>query len=165
VQYGDNTGFARERVRPAAPVLLQLQRLLGLHVIGKALGHSSTSTTQRSAHLADDPVRAAAERVSGCPADGPAPKIQQLRRRSSRGREISSCRVRRCPATTMLLSVTVSGSLPIKAMAFGRPGRELAWFVIFTDRTYDKGGISGVSAVEHSPQLVVAPQAIEPDTV
>jgi integrase len=38
---------------------------LGLHVIGKVLGHSSTSTTQHYAHLADDPVRAAAERVSG----------------------------------------------------------------------------------------------------
>jgi|HubBroStandDraft_3_1064219.scaffolds.fasta_scaffold18661_2 integrase len=38
---------------------------LGLHVIGKVLGHSSTSTTQRYAHLADDPLRAAAERVSG----------------------------------------------------------------------------------------------------
>lgn len=38
---------------------------LGLHVIGKVLGHSSTSTTQRYAHLADDPMRAAAERVSG----------------------------------------------------------------------------------------------------
>jgi integrase len=38
---------------------------LGLPVIGKALGHSSTLTTQRYAHLADDPVRAAADRVAG----------------------------------------------------------------------------------------------------
>lgn len=38
---------------------------LGLPVIGRVLGHSSTSTTQRYAHLADDPVRAAADRVSG----------------------------------------------------------------------------------------------------
>jgi integrase len=38
---------------------------LGLPVIGRVLGHSSTSTTQRYAHLADDPLRAAADRVSG----------------------------------------------------------------------------------------------------
>jgi integrase len=38
---------------------------LGLPVIGKVLGHRSTSTTQHYAHLADDPVHAAAERVSG----------------------------------------------------------------------------------------------------
>jgi integrase len=38
---------------------------LGLPVIGKVLGHSSPSTTQRYAHLADDPLRAAADRVSG----------------------------------------------------------------------------------------------------
>ena len=34
-----------------------------LHMIGKALGHKNTSTTQRYAHLADDPVRAMAERI------------------------------------------------------------------------------------------------------
>lgn len=34
-----------------------------LHMIGKALGHRQPSTTQRYAHLADDPVRAMAERV------------------------------------------------------------------------------------------------------
>lgn len=38
---------------------------LGLPVIGKVLGHLSTSTTQRYAHLADDPLRAAADLVSG----------------------------------------------------------------------------------------------------
>jgi integrase len=38
---------------------------LGLPVIGRVLGHSSTSTTQRYAHLADDPVRAAVDLVSG----------------------------------------------------------------------------------------------------
>lgn len=38
---------------------------LGLPVIGRVLGHHSTSTTQRYAHLSDDPLRAAAERVSG----------------------------------------------------------------------------------------------------
>ena len=34
-----------------------------LQMIGKALGHKNASTTQRYAHLADDPVRAMAERV------------------------------------------------------------------------------------------------------
>lgn len=34
-----------------------------LHMIGKALGHRQPSTTQRYAHLADDPLRAMAERV------------------------------------------------------------------------------------------------------
>ncbi len=36
----------------------------GLFVIGKVLGHSQTSTTQRYAHLAEDPVRDASERIS-----------------------------------------------------------------------------------------------------
>ncbi len=35
-----------------------------LYVVGKALGHSQAATTQRYAHLAQDPVRAAAERVA-----------------------------------------------------------------------------------------------------
>jgi len=34
-----------------------------LAILGKLLGHNQTSTTQRYAHLADDPVRAAADRV------------------------------------------------------------------------------------------------------
>ena len=36
-----------------------------LHVIGALLGHKDTATTQRYAHLSDDPVRAAADRISG----------------------------------------------------------------------------------------------------
>ncbi|HAD84861.1 MAG TPA: integrase [Brevundimonas sp.] len=36
----------------------------GLYLIGKLLGHSHVSTTSRYAHLADDPVRAAADRIS-----------------------------------------------------------------------------------------------------
>ena len=36
---------------------------LSLPLIGKLLGHSQASTTQRYAHLADDPVRAASEKV------------------------------------------------------------------------------------------------------
>ncbi|HCP64120.1 MAG TPA: hypothetical protein DIU09_05975, partial [Hyphomonadaceae bacterium] len=35
-----------------------------LYVIGKALGHTQASTTQRYAHLSDDPVRRAAETVA-----------------------------------------------------------------------------------------------------
>lgn len=38
---------------------------LGLPILGKLLGHTQASTTQRYAHLADDPVRQAAERIAG----------------------------------------------------------------------------------------------------
>ena len=34
-------------------------------MIGKLLGHSQVQTTARYAHLADDPVKAAANRISG----------------------------------------------------------------------------------------------------
>ena len=37
---------------------------MGLPVIGKLLGHSSPTTTNRYAHLADDPVRRAAESIA-----------------------------------------------------------------------------------------------------
>ena len=37
----------------------------GLPMIGKLLGHSQVQTTARYAHLADDPVKAAANRISG----------------------------------------------------------------------------------------------------
>jgi integrase len=36
---------------------------LSLHVIGKLLGHSQHRTTERYAHLADDPLREAAEKI------------------------------------------------------------------------------------------------------
>jgi integrase len=36
---------------------------LGLPIIGKLLGHTQAATTQRYAHLADNPVRAAAEAI------------------------------------------------------------------------------------------------------
>lgn len=35
-----------------------------LFLVGKALGHTQATTTERYAHLADDPVRAVAEAVS-----------------------------------------------------------------------------------------------------
>ena len=36
---------------------------MGLVVIGALLGHSRAETTRRYAHLSDDPVRKAAERI------------------------------------------------------------------------------------------------------
>ncbi len=36
----------------------------GLPMIGKLLGHSHVQTTARYAHLADDPVKAAADRIA-----------------------------------------------------------------------------------------------------
>ncbi len=36
----------------------------GLPLIGKLLGHSHIATTSRYDHLADDPLRAAADRIS-----------------------------------------------------------------------------------------------------
>lgn len=38
---------------------------LSLPIIGKLLGHTQAGTTQRYAHLAADPVRQAADRISG----------------------------------------------------------------------------------------------------
>lgn len=38
---------------------------MGLPIVGKLLGHSQPSTTARYAHLADDPLRMAADRIGG----------------------------------------------------------------------------------------------------
>ena len=38
---------------------------MGLPIIGKMLGHTQSQTTQRYAHLAADPVKAAAASVAG----------------------------------------------------------------------------------------------------
>ena len=38
---------------------------MGLPIIGKMLGHTQAQTTQRYAHLANDPVKAAAATVAG----------------------------------------------------------------------------------------------------
>jgi site-specific recombinase XerD len=38
---------------------------MGLQVVGKLLGHRHSSTTARYAHIADDPAKAAADRISG----------------------------------------------------------------------------------------------------
>jgi integrase len=40
-----------------------------LFLIGKVLGHANSATTQRYAHLADDPVKAAADRISKAMSD------------------------------------------------------------------------------------------------
>ena len=37
---------------------------LSLEIVGRLLGHTSTSTTKRYAHLADDPLRAATEQFA-----------------------------------------------------------------------------------------------------
>ncbi len=36
-----------------------------LFLVGKVLGHRQTSTTERYAHLADDPVKAVADNTAG----------------------------------------------------------------------------------------------------
>ena len=36
---------------------------VGLPIIGKLLGHTNVDTTQRYAHIAEDPVRRASERI------------------------------------------------------------------------------------------------------
>jgi integrase len=43
---------------------------LGLPIIGKLLGHSQASTTQRYAHLSDDPLRRASEMIGRAIAAG-----------------------------------------------------------------------------------------------
>jgi hypothetical protein len=42
---------------------------MGLPIIGKMLGHSQAATTHRYAHLASDPIKAAAATVAGKIAD------------------------------------------------------------------------------------------------
>jgi integrase len=52
-----------------------------LHLIGQMLGHTQPTTTARYAHMLDDPMRAAAERVAGVVAGGPGAKVVELPRR------------------------------------------------------------------------------------
>jgi hypothetical protein len=42
---------------------------MGLPIIGKMLGHTQAATTHRYAHIASDPVKAAAATVAGKIAD------------------------------------------------------------------------------------------------
>jgi integrase len=53
---------------------------LGLPIIGRLLGHTQARTTQRYAHLADDPLREAADKIAGAiSAAGKDGKIARLR--------------------------------------------------------------------------------------
>jgi integrase len=52
---------------------------VGLHVIGALLGHSQPQTTHRYAHLFDDPLRAATERVGAIISGEPVAEIVPLR--------------------------------------------------------------------------------------
>jgi integrase len=55
-----------------------------LHMTGKLLGHSQAQTTQRYAHLADDPVKAATERIGATIAGmmgGPTGEVVRLKQR------------------------------------------------------------------------------------
>jgi site-specific recombinase XerD len=60
---------------------------LSLPVIGALLGHTQPGTTARYAHLFDDPLRAATERVgaivSGNGADKPAAEVIELKERKA----------------------------------------------------------------------------------
>lgn len=54
--------------------------------IGKLLGHADVKTTARYAHLAQDPVKAAANRIAKTVAaalDGARGKVVPMRRRAS----------------------------------------------------------------------------------
>lgn len=58
---------------------------LGLPIIGKLLGHADPKTTARYAHIADDPARAAADRISNAIAgslEGNNSNIHSIKRRN-----------------------------------------------------------------------------------
>ena len=58
---------------------------LSLLLIGKLLGHKRSTTTERYAHLADDPVRDAADQAQGRVAERlakPPAEVASLKRRS-----------------------------------------------------------------------------------
>ena len=57
---------------------------IGLHVIGGLLGHSRPETTARYAHLFDDALRAATERVGAILSGKPAAEILPLNKRGRR---------------------------------------------------------------------------------
>jgi site-specific recombinase XerD len=48
---------------------------LSLPIIGRLLGHTQAATTQRYAHLMDDPLRAATERVGALVSGKPSAEI------------------------------------------------------------------------------------------
>jgi integrase len=54
---------------------------VGLHTIGALLGHSNPTTTHRYAHLFDDPLRAATEKVGAIISGKPSAEIKPMQRR------------------------------------------------------------------------------------
>lgn len=62
---------------------------MGLPIVGKLLGHASAATTERYAHLDNDPLRAASERIAGqisAALDGrPKASVVPLKERGGRG--------------------------------------------------------------------------------
>jgi integrase len=55
---------------------------LSLPVIGALLGHTQPQTTQRYAHLFDDPLRAATERVGAIVTGKPSAEVVELNKRA-----------------------------------------------------------------------------------
>jgi integrase len=53
---------------------------VGLHIIGRLLGHAAPQTTHRYAHLFDDPLRQATERVGAIIAGKPAAEVVKIRK-------------------------------------------------------------------------------------
>ena len=58
---------------------------LSLYVIGKLLGHTQTVTTAKYAHLADDPLRQAAEKIGGAIANAGKPSENVVPLKGGRG--------------------------------------------------------------------------------
>jgi site-specific recombinase XerD len=51
---------------------------MGLQVIGKLLGHTQARTTERYAHIGDDPLREAAKRIGNVIAGGESAEVVPL---------------------------------------------------------------------------------------
>jgi integrase len=64
---------------------------LGLPIIGKLLGHTQSRTTQRYAHLADNPLREAADKIT---AVIPGPGSRAPRSSTSKGDDHGGCHVK-----------------------------------------------------------------------
>jgi site-specific recombinase XerD len=54
----------------------------GLKIIGELLGHTQASTTDRYAHLFDDPLRQATERAGAILSGKPSAQVVPLKGRS-----------------------------------------------------------------------------------
>ena len=71
----------RAHLRSAAHVRRhRRRRRIGLPLIGRLLGHTQARTTQRYAHLADDPLNEAADKIAAAiTGAGKGTKITRLR--------------------------------------------------------------------------------------